>query len=65
MGIMECTIKGDKFIVIFEHELQPILDGMDQDYWFWRRAYGYIQLWFLSGVVLDILKRDEGRHMWS
>ena len=62
---MEGIITGDKFITVLEHEVQPIFDEMERDYWFWREACGYVQLWFFSGVVLDVLKRDEGRHMWE
>ena len=50
---MEGTLRGDKFIVIFEHEAQSVYDEME------------FQLWFFSGTVLDILKRDEGRYQWE
>ena len=61
-GIMEGTLTGDKFIVIFEHDFAELpLDG----YLFWRESCGYIQLWFINGVVFDVLKRDEGRYMFE
>lgn len=59
---MEGTLRADKIIIVFEHET-PDLD-LD-DYWFWRWSNGHVQLWCLSGVVYDVLKRDECRFMYE
>ena len=58
------TIKGDRFVVIFEHDCFELQEEMD-DYLFWRESCGYVQIWLLNGTVYDVLKRDECRFMYE
>ena len=62
---MEGTLKADAIYTIFEHEAIDYQDEIDKDYFFWRHSHGYVQIWLFSGVVFDILKPDEARHMWG
>jgi len=60
--MLEFKAIADKFIVVFEHDC-PSLDL--SDYLFWRESCGYVQIWLLSGIVYDVIKRDEGRFMYE
>jgi hypothetical protein len=64
---MELTAKADKIHVIFEHETDKYVssDEWGLHFWFWRKSNGYIQIWLFNGIVYDILKRDECRHMYE
>lgn len=64
---LEFTVKADKFIVIFEHDCAnpELQEEIHTEYLFWRESCGYVQIWMLNGIVYDILKRDEARHMWE
>jgi len=65
--VLRGTLKADKIIVVFEHETQEpeILGMINRDYWFWRYSRGYVQIWLFSGLVYDVLKRDECRYMYE
>lgn len=63
--MLEGTLNADKFYVIFEHESPKFQDEISQDYFFWRYSCGYVQIWLFTGIVFDILKRDECRFMYE
>lgn len=62
---MEGTLKADKIYTIFEHEAEKYKNEIEETYMFWRENLGYIQLWCIDGIVWDVLKKEESRHMYE
>ena len=62
--MLTAKFKADKIFTIFEHEATELLPN-PVDVLFWREHCGYVQLWTYSGIVYDVIKRDEIRYMYE